>query len=174
MVTITIKRVGKLEKPMGLGEGRISEGTLTKDWGTTATTIKAGSLKLRSITNIQLTPGSALFANVYARVVSPGSLDNTVRILAELVQRGRFNQDTGAETTTTFDTAFTGSPDIAISPGTPSTGLQTIYAGSVLWPYVRRKCRGSFVTYGTPAWGSCQYIAIGPGSFPLNYVAIGD
>lgn len=174
MVTITIKRVGKLEKPMGLGEGRISEGTLTKDWGTTATAIRAGSLKLRSITNVQLTPGTPLFANVYARVVEPGSVDNTVRILAELVQRGRFNQTTGAEKTTTFDTAFTGSPDIAISPGTPSTDLTGIYAGSAVFPYIRRKYRGSFVTYGTPGWGSCQYIAIGPGSFPLNYVAIGD
>jgi len=169
MVTITVKRIGKLEKPMGIGEGRISEGTLTKDWGTTVTEIKAGSLKLRTLSNVLLTPGTPLEAQIYARVVEPGSLDNTVRIRAALVQRGAIR--IGTPRTTTYDRAFTGSPNIALAPGSPVTSP---YSGSYTFAYVQAQTRTNFTHYGTPTYADSHYIAIGPGSFPINYIAVGD
>ena len=92
MVTITIARTGKLEKPMGLGEGRIVEGRIVdSDWGATKT-IDAGSLGLKSITSIHLTMGSIFhlagvgtppMARIKVAAGSYGSYGCKVNILAE-------------------------------------------------------------------------------------------
>jgi hypothetical protein len=87
MVTITIQRRAKLEKPMGMGEGRIAEGQIVHQWVGSATVISAKELGLRAITTLHLTLGTILTGTggtpgPSARVLSPGSLSNTVRILA--------------------------------------------------------------------------------------------
>jgi len=89
MVTITIQRRAKLEKPMGLGEGRIAEGQIIHGaWAGSATVFSAKDLGLRAITTVHLTLGTILAGGaagtpgVSTRVLSPGSLGNTVRILA--------------------------------------------------------------------------------------------
>jgi len=85
--TIKILRKAKLEKPMGIGEGRITEGVLgPADW-TTSRTIKAGSLGLRSLTNIHLTCGTIMDLSagsfiLYGSVNTRGSIDNSVLVRA--------------------------------------------------------------------------------------------
>ena len=87
MVTITIERTGKLEKPMGLGKGRITEGRIVHSWVGSATAFSAKDLGLRAITSVHLTLGTILTGTggtpgPSARVLSPGSLGNSVRVLA--------------------------------------------------------------------------------------------
>lgn len=83
MVTITIQRRAKLEKPMGLGEGRIAEGQIVHNGWQTTQSVDAKDLGLRSITTIHLTAGTVLGVGTpppCGRVLSPGSPDNSVRI----------------------------------------------------------------------------------------------
>lgn len=83
MVTITIERTGKIEKPMGMGEGRITEGRIIHSAWETTQTISARDLGLRSITSVLLTPGTITptpGTPPCARVLTPGSLGNSVRI----------------------------------------------------------------------------------------------
>jgi hypothetical protein len=87
MVTITIQRRAKLEKAMGMGEGRMVEGQIVHQWADSATVISAKELGLRAITTLHLTLGTILTGTggtpgPSARILSPGSFDNTVRILA--------------------------------------------------------------------------------------------
>ena len=171
MPEITINRTGMLEKPMGLGQGRVSEGRISADWATTRT-IKAGSLGLRSLTNIVLTPGTPLDVEVFARVVSPGSLNNSASIRAYLKQTSKIR--VGTVRYTTYPLAFTGSPDLSLAPGSPTTRITAITTGSARWPYVYSQRPGSFSHQATPTFVNTGYVAVGPGSFPVNYIAVGD
>jgi hypothetical protein len=183
MPKVTITRTGKLEKPMGLGEGRIVEGTIYADWGS-ARTFKAGGgspstspgsagFGLRTITNLIVTPGTPLDIEASARVINPGTFANTARVIAYLKQKGKVTVPFGGSYKT-YPVAFTGSPDLALAPGSPTTGILAIYAGSVRWPYIQRQRLGSFRHIATPTFNNTGYVAVGPGSFPVNYIAIGD
>lgn len=168
--SISIYRKAKLEKPMGLGEGRITEGTIEDNW-TTEKEIRAGSLGLRAITRVILTPGTPLDVTVYSRVPSPGSIDNIVKIRSYLRQVG--NIRAGTPRYEVFSVAFEGSPDIALAPGSPLRA----YIGSPVGqtpPRLRSQRPGSFSHLGSPTFPDTHYIAVGPGSYPLNFIAIGD
>jgi len=84
MVTVTIERTGKLEKSMGIGEGRITEGRIAHDGWDSVQAVTAKTLGLRAITTVHLTIGTIHSMGTpapCARVLSPGSLGNSVRIV---------------------------------------------------------------------------------------------
>lgn len=168
MVSVTIRRTAKLEKPMGLGQGRISEGSISADWGS-ARTINAKDLGLRSITNLVVTPGTPLDIEASARVLSVGSIDNKARVAAFLKQKAKIR--VGTPRYYTYDVSFTGSPNLAIQPGSPTASPPT---GSVSFHYIQTQSSGSFKAIATPTFADSHYIAVGPGSYPLNYIAVGD
>lgn len=175
--SITIRRKAKLEKPMGIGQGRIAEGIIEDNW-TAHKDIRAGSLGLRSLTTViltpgtELTPGSATIKAV-ARVDSPGSVDNTVSVRAWLEQMGTIAPYSTVGTRE-YPVLFTGTPALSIALGSPGTELLGVaWAGSWIGVYVQHQTPGSFMHVGTPTWSNSSFVAVGPGSFPLNFVAIG-
>ena len=68
---------------MGLGEGRITEGRIIHDGWDTVQAITAKELGLRALTNVLVTPGTKPTKGTPAgaRVLSSGSLGNSVRII---------------------------------------------------------------------------------------------
>lgn len=168
MVSITITRRAKLEKPMGLGEGRISEGLISADWGS-ARTINAKDVGLRSISNLIVSPGTPLDIEAAARILSAGSVGNTARVIAFLKQKA--NIRVGTPRYYTYPVAFTGSPHVTIQPGSPTASPPS---GSVSFHYIQTQRPGSFKAIATPTFANSHYIAIGPGSYPLNYIAVGN
>jgi len=175
--TITISRTGLIEKPKGLGEGRISEGTISIAYGSLATyqRVRAGSLGLRSLTSLHLTPditgipGSPEITP-RAKVTSPGSLNNYADIYANATQTGSANI-LAAVTYITFGTPFAGSPNVQITRGSPTT---TPAAGSASYLFIRRIRKGSASARGTPS-GYAYYKAQGPApKVKFNYIAVGD
>jgi len=177
--SITIRRKAKLEKPMGIGYGRIAEGIISDNWNAHKD-IRAGSLGLRSLTTVILTPGTELTPGsasikVVARVDSPGSVDNTVSIRAYLEQMGSMAVGP-TEAFREYPVLFTGSPALAIMTGSWASTQPGVdmYAGSEVGPYVARQTPGSFSHRGTPSVSDCGFVAVGPGSFALNFIAVGE
>lgn len=168
MVNVTIERSAKLEKPMGMGYGRIVEGAINANWGS-ARTVLAADVGLRTITNMIVSAGTPLDIDASARVVAPGSVGNTARVRAFLRQKGTVTFGC-VSTHRVYQVAFTGSPDIAISPG--STAVKTAMGSPPISLQTQRP--GSFKARGTPTVANAHFIAVGPGSYPVNYVAIGD
>jgi len=176
--SITIRRKAKLEKPMGIGYGRITEGIISDNWDSHKD-IRAGSLGLRAITTVILTPGTEITPGsasikAVARVDSPGSVDNTVSIRAFMEQMGTMSVGPAAAYRV-YPTAFTGSPALSILPGSPSCSVGVdIYAGSQVEPFAQTQTPGSFSHQGTPTRADSGFVAVGPGSFGLNFVAVGE
>lgn len=145
---------------------RIVEGIINQTWSAAERAILAGSLGLTSISNITLIAGTTLNINIHARVVSPGSNANTVRIRTYMQQVGSVR--VGTPRYTTFSPAFTGTPNVFISSGSPVAARR----GSIA-PYVTSHPKGSFAHKGSATLTDCPYMAIGPESYPLNFVALG-
>jgi len=177
MPTIVISRTGLIEKPKGLGEGRISEGTISVAYGSLATyqRVRAGSFGLRSLTSLHLTPdisgipGSPEIV-ARAKITSAGSLNNYADIYATATQVGSKNI-LAAVTYISFGTPFAGSPNVQITRGSPTT---TPAAGSAAYLFIRRIRSASVAARGTPS-GYAYYKAEGPApKVKFNYLAVGD
>ena len=145
---------------------RIVEGVINQAWRAAERVIMAGSLGLTSIRNITLMAGTTLDISAHARVVSPGSFANTVRIRTYMRQVGSVR--VGTPRYATYPQAFTGTPNVFITSGSPIAARR----GSIA-PYVTSNPKGSFAHKGSATLTNCPYQAIGPGSYPLNFTALG-
>lgn len=164
---------------MGMGQGRMTEGTVVGAFRTFQN-FPAGSFGLKSIRSIQLMPGSYFRAGSpvcflpEAQVESPGSVGNSVSISCRQIIAGTVSVGP-APTYKTFDTAFASTPVVVMTPGSPLTGgLDTADLGgtpSAFW-VVYSVDTGSFQVAGTPSI-TAYYEAIGPGSLSLNFLAMG-
>lgn len=168
MVTVTVERTAKLMLPFGTGQGRVSEGTITANFGS-ARTVLAKDVGLRTITNMIVSAGTPLDIDAQAQVVSPGSVGNTARVRAFLRQSAlvRF----GTPRHHVYPVAFTGSPDLSLSMGSPAAAHNVPGTPPL---YIQTQRPGSFKTRGSPTTTNGHYIAVGVGSFPINYTAYGD
>jgi len=169
LTNVTVTRTAKLEKPMGFGQGRISEGVINANFGS-ARTITANDVGLRSISNIIVSPGTPLDITVVGRVVSAGSIGNSARIRGYLRNTGTVASLLSVKTYGVYHNAFTGTPTLIVSPG--SCTAKTAPGTPPLT--VNRHTRGSFGARASPGQFNVYYVAVGPGSFPVNYVAVGD
>lgn len=184
--TVTINRTSKLERPAGIGQGRVSEGTIAGAFRT-FNDIPAGSFGLRSVRSIFLTPGTYFRAGtpvVYianAQVNNAGSPNNTVSISCRQMIAGTCR--IGTPRWETFSPAFAATPVVKVSPGTPqSPGAGTAPLGTTdacvggtpyAWWIVDSVDAGSFQTRGTPTALTAYYEALGPGSLSLMFTAFG-
>jgi len=172
---------------MGLGQGRIVEGYLDDNFRSPVT-IYAGSptfhpgssqkpLGLRTITNFIVSPGTPVSVNAgvacQAQVFAPGSIGtvNQVKIMAQLIQKGRIGSISSTAGSTVFPITFGGTPEVALTPGSPSI---TPLVGSAAWMSMRSRSKTAVYYRGTPTWRGNSYIAVGPGSLRLRFIAIGD
>ena len=187
MPQITVTRTGKLQRPTtGIGEGKITSGLISGNWGFAGLAITAGSLGLSSIDRVYVTPGTIgpsgsagtlpTSFDLNTAVNVRGSPGNSVRIQALMKQRIKVGSITTTRSYVVFNPAFTGSPVINIQLGSVNG---TISAGSPpSIAYVQNIYRGSAIVRrlgGSPIAHRQNYVtAIGPGSFPLQYLAIGD
>lgn len=177
MPSITVTRTGKIQRPTGggPGEGKITSGIIDGNFASVLA-IPAGSLGLSSIDRVYLSPGTALEIDARADVRSRGSPGNTVRITAVMTQRIRVGSITTTRSYVSYSPAFTGTPSVLISLGSPNG---TVSAGSPpSIAYVQNQLSGSAAIRrlgGSPiANRENRVVARGPGSFPLHYLAIGD
>lgn len=185
--TVTINRSSKLEKPTGIGQGRMTEGTVDGAFRTFVN-FPAGSFGLKSIRSLFLTPGTPFRAGTpvlflaEAQVESPGSPNNSVSISCRQLLTDALR--IGSARYTTFSPAFAATPNIIvkISPGTPqSPGAGTAPLGTTdglvggtpyAWWIVDSVDAGSFQHRGTPSTTG-YFEAIGPGSVSLMFTAYG-
>jgi len=177
--TVTVKRTSRLEKAMGLGQGRVAEGIITGSFRTFQS-IPAGSLGLKSVRTIHLTAGtpyragSPVLFHPEAQVNYPGSPDNTVFVSC----RQSFSGLTriGTPRYVTFNPAFVATPVyVKLTPGSPvaAEGLQNLSVqGSANHWIIWSIATGSFQHMGTPTVAG-YYNAHGPGSLTLYYTAYG-
>lgn len=185
MPQITVTRTAKLWRGnSGFGEGKMTTGLISANWGFAGLSIKAGSLGLTSIDRVYLHPGTlgptgsrGSFPPVFdtnAAVISRGSPGNSVSIQALMRQSYRVGSITTTSAYTVFGVAFTGTPVVQVSQGSPNGTI----VGSPAVAYVQKIASGSArlkMSPGSPvAWRENRVTAIGPGSFPLYYTAIGD
>lgn len=177
--TVTINRSSKLEKPTGIGQGRVTEGTIEGAFRTFKN-FPCGSFGLRSIRTVLLTPGTYYRAGTpvtyiaNAQVESPGSPNNTVSISCRQLIAGTVPVGPTVSYKT-FEPAFMGTPVVVMTPGSPTTGgLDTADLGgtpSAYWVIYSVE-NGSFQVGGTPSI-TAYFNAIGPGSLSMNFVAMG-
>lgn len=178
MVSVTIRRTAKLEKPMGLGQGRITEGTIEGTFRTFER-VAAGSLGLKSISNLQIEPGTPYRAgtpisfHTQALVVNPGSVDNYAHVSARM----HINQSirVGTPRHHSFPVAYRGTPIVLVTPGSPVASDLIGPTGGTPNAYWRVLSirKGSFQTQGSPTI-TAYYESKGPGSIKLMYNAVGD
>ena len=166
MPVYTLTRTAKLSTPTGIGEGRVVEGIINRNWPDSAVAITAGSLGLRTITNLVLNSGTSIQITSYARVVNPGSFGNTVRVRTSMRQDGYAR--IGTIKYTTFSPVFSATPTVVLGIGSPTARTIGTYE-----PRIARLRPGSFGAVGSPTFANCPYIAVGAGSYPLNFVAMG-
>ena len=187
MPQITVTRTAKLQRSTaGIGEGKITSGLISANYGFGGLVVTAGSLGLSSIDRVYLSPGTigpagsagtlAPSFDLSAAVNTRGSPGNSVRIMARMKQSFRVGSITTTRSYIVYSPAFTGTPGVNIQLGSP-TG--TVSAGSPpSIAYVQNQRSGSTAVRrlgGSPiANRESRVTAIGPGSFPLQYVAIGD
>jgi len=146
---------------------RIAEGIINQTWPTTEREIPAGTLGLTSISNITLTGGTPLDIHAHARVVSPGSRNNSVRIQTYLHQSGFIR--VGTPRYVVFPQPYSATPVVVLGQGSPTARTIGTYEP-------RMKCAprpGSFATVGSPTFANNTYIAVGQGSYPVNFIAMG-
>ena len=177
--TVEIKRTSRLGKPTGIGQGRMTEGTVVGAFRTFQS-IPAGSFGLRSVRTMHLMPGTYFRAGtpVYylpeAQVDNAGSPNNSVNISCRAIIPGTVAVGPTVSYKT-FDTAFAGTPVVVMTPGSPLTGgLDTADLGgtpSAFW-IVYSVDSGSFQVGGTPSI-TAYYEAIGGGSCSMNFLAMG-
>lgn len=186
MPNITVTRSARLFKGQtGLGT-RMTTGTILGNFGFAGINTSAGSLGLTSIDRIFVHPGSigykgalASFSTQFrtAAAVSSGvrgSPGNRVTIQGYMEQIARIGSITTTSAYVVFPVAFTGTPAIFLSQGSPNGTI----VGSPATAVVQKITSGSFrvrMTPGSPtAYRENRYQAVGPGSFPIYYTAIGD
>lgn len=185
--TVTINRTSKLEKPAGIGQGRVSEGTIAGAFRT-FNDFPAGSFGLRSVRSIFLTPGTYYRAGTpvvfmtNAQVNNAGSPNNTVSISCRQMIADTIR--IGSARYTTISPAFAATVGLVVKvcPGTPqSPGAGTAPLGTTdglvggtpyAWWIVDSVDAGSFQTRGTPTTTG-YYEALGPGSLTLMFTAFG-
>ncbi len=187
MPQITVTRTGKLYRPnSGFGEGKMTTGLISANWGFAGLSFNAGSLGLTSIDRVYVHPGTlgpagtkgsfpTQFRTAAAINSARGSPGNKVTIQALMEQVGRIGSITTTSAYIVFGVAFTGTPSIFLSQGSPNGTI----VGSPAAALVQKIASGSFrvklTTGGSPtAYRENRYQAIGSGSFPLYYLAIGD
>ena len=185
--TVTINRSSKLEKPTGIGQGRVTEGTIEGAFRTFKN-FPCGSFGLRSIRTVLLTPGTYYRAGTpvtyiaNAQVESPGSPNNTVSISCRQLIADSTRIGTPRYVTISPAFAATVNLVVKVSPGSPvSPGAGTAPLGTVdglvggtpyAWWIVDSIDAGSFQTRGTPTTNG-YYEALGPGSLSLMFTAYG-
>jgi len=172
---------------MGGGQsGKMTTGLISANWGFGGLSFNAGSLGLSSIDRVYVHPGTlgpvgtkGSFSTQFRTAASVssglrGSPGNKVTIQALMEQVGRIGSITTTSSYVTFGVAFTGTPRIFLSTGSPNGTI----VGSPNTAYVQKILSGSFrvkLNPGSPtAFRENAYQAIGPGSFPIYYTAIGD
>ncbi len=172
---------------MGGGQsGKMTTGLISANWGFAGLAFNAGSLGLTSIDRIYVHPGTlgptgtrGSFSTQFrtAAAISSGvrgSPGNKVTIQALMEQIGRIGSITTTSAYTAFGVPFTGTPAIFLSQGSPNGTI----VGSPSTVVVQKIASGSFRTRSLPgspiAYRENRYQAIGPGSFPIYYTAIGD
>lgn len=170
----------------GLGS-RMTTGTILGNFGFAGISTPAGSLGLTSIDRIYIHPGTRGYAGGgigsfstqfrTAAAVSSGvrgSPGNRVTIQGLVEQIARIGSITTTSAYITFPIAFTGTPAIFLSTGSPNGTI----VGSPNAALVQKIASGSFrvkLSPGSPtAFRENRYQAIGPGSFPVYYTAIGE
>ncbi|MGA2767985.1 MAG: hypothetical protein ABSF24_06680 [Candidatus Bathyarchaeia archaeon] len=168
---VIVRRVQVTREEIASGvigaQRRISEGIINQRWPSTEREIPAGTLGLTSVTNMILTGGTPLSIIAHARVVNPGSSNNTVRIQTYMQQAGFIR--IGTPRYTTFNAPYSATPIVMLTTGSPVARTIGTYEP-------RLKCAprpGSFATVGSPTFANNPYIAIGQGSYPLNFMAMG-
>ncbi len=188
MPQITVTRTARLWRGnMGGGQsGKMTTGLISANWGFAGLSIKAGSLGLSSIDRVYLSPGTlgpggsagtlSPSYDLAAAVNSRGSPGNSVSIQALMKQSIKVGSITTTRSYVVFSPAFTGTPHVLIQLGSPNG---TVSAGSPpSIAYVQNFLSGSVAVRrlgGSPiANRNNKVLAIGPGSFPLYYTAIGD
>jgi hypothetical protein len=170
MVTVTVERTADLVKPMGAFiAGKMTEGTIYANWGSTRTVLWS-DVNLRSIVNFVVSPGTPLDIDCSAQVQSQGSRGNTVRIKTLLRQKGTLAIP-NAPAYRTYAVPFTGTPILAISPGSTTSGNHAMASPPIK---MQKQGSGSFSLRGSPAMSAAGFIAVGTGSYPVNFVAIGE
>ena len=177
--TVEIKRTSRLADPKGIGQGRMTEGTIVGAFRT-FTSFPAGSFGLRSVRTIHLTPGTCfrdgtpVFYLPEAQIDDAGSPNNSVNISCRQIIPGTVAVGP-AVSYKTFDTAFAGTPVVVMTPGSPTTGgLDTANLGGTpsAFRVIYSVDSGSFQVGGTPSITG-YYEAIGGGSCSLNFLATG-
>jgi len=168
--SVSIKRTAALEQPFtGLGEGRITEATITACWRSYHD-IPAGTLGFRSVSQVQVTPGTyfpgSVEASMYSRVDSRVSHGNKCRVYTLMKQIKCIR--VGTPRYITYDVAFCGTPCVGIKPGSTIADQR----GSGV-PVAWNISKGSAEVFGTPTRDNCLFEAYGPGSYPLNLLATG-
>ena len=185
--TVTINRSSRLEKPTGIGQGRVSEGTIEGAFRTFQS-FPAGSFGLKSVRSIMLTPGTYFRAGTpvvfitNAQVDNPGSPGNSVSVSCRELIADSIRIGTARYTTISPAFAATVGLVVKVSPGSPvSPGAGTAPLGTTdglvggtpyAWWIVDSIDAGSFQTRGTPTTNG-YYEAIGPGSLSLMFTAYG-
>jgi len=168
MPIYTINRTGKIEQALGIGEGRITEGRIDQKWTAAERSIPAASLGLKSISNLVLTGGTAgIDCSAHARIVSPGSLGNTARVRTYMKQDGYTR--VGTPRYVLFAPVYSSTPTIILGIGSPTARTIGTYE-----PRLSSARGGSFATVGSPTFANCPYLATGPGSYPINFIATGQ
>ncbi len=170
---------------MGGGQsGKMTSGLISANWGFAGLSFKAGSLGLSSIDRVYVHPGTIgptgtkgsfpVTFDTMAAVNTRGSPGNSVTIQALMRQQYRVGSITTTSAYTVFSPAFTGTPRVYLGQGSPNGTI----VGSPSFAYVQKIASGSArlkLAPGTPtAYRENAITAIGPGSFPLYYTAIGD